>query len=194
MWRQRRPAVGTVVETHLREVRALRGPLPATIGFLRPSKPDHHPAMITPFGLAAELEPGTLGIDATAVTGVHLTLLRADGRGKAGTGRDKIMVGPSAGLPIVLSPINDLLGLVVAEGVESALSIADATGCGVWAAGAAGRMPALAVAVPTWIDCVTIAAEADDAGRKGAAALAERLRARGVYTEIRVLAGETPAP
>ena len=39
---------------------------------------------------------------ATELTGVHLTLLRGDGRDKAGTDRDKIMVGPSKGSPIVL--------------------------------------------------------------------------------------------
>ena len=63
------------------------------------------------------------------------------------------------------------------------------TGLGVWAAGAAGRMPALADKVPRWIDVVTIAAEADDAGRKGAAGLADRLRARGIYCETKIPTG-----
>ena len=61
----------------------------------------------------------------------------------------------------------------------------EATGLGVWAAGSASFMPALADHVPPWIDCVTVAAEADDAGRKGAAELAARLEARGVHVELR---------
>ena len=41
-----------------------------------------------------------------------------------------------------------------------------------WAAGSASRMPALANKVPSYVDCVTIAGEAD-AGRADATTLAE---------------------
>jgi hypothetical protein len=50
-------------------------------------------------------------------------------------------------------------------------------------------MPALANKVPSYVDCITIAGEAD-AGRKGAAALAERLHARGLYCELHFLGDE----
>jgi hypothetical protein len=36
--------------------------------------------------------------------------------GKAGTERDKIMLGSSIGHPIVRAPPNDLLGLAITEG------------------------------------------------------------------------------
>ncbi len=74
--------------------------------------------------------------------------------------------------------------------IELGLSLHEATGCGVWAAGAAGRMPTLADKVPDYTDCVTIAGEPDDAGRKGAVELAKRLKARGLYCELRILGGE----
>ena len=104
------------------------------------------------------------------------------------------MLARSIGTPIVLAPMNDLLGLIICEGIETGLSLYEATGCGVWAAGAASRMPALADAVPDYTDCVTVAGEPDEAGRKGAIELARRLKARGIYTELRFLAdGEMAA-
>lgn len=123
---------------------------------------------------------------ATELTGVHLTLLRGDGRDKAGTDRDKIMVGPSKGSPIVLGSVNDLMGLIICEGIETGLSLYDATCCGVWAAGSASHLPGLADAVPTYIDCVTIAADDDRAGKAGAIKLMELLQLRGFHVEMRL--------
>ena len=85
---------------------------------------------------------------------MHLTLLSPDSGGKAGTERDKIMVGPSNGWPVVLAPINDLLGLIICEGIESGLTLHEATGCGVWAAGSSSRLPALADAVPPYFSAL----------------------------------------
>jgi hypothetical protein len=145
--------------------------------------------MIAAFALADEPEPGLLSVRDDRVCGVHLTLLKPDGSGKAEIAGNKRMVGPSNGWPIILAPLNDLLGLVICEGIETGLSLYEATGCGVWAAGSAPRMPALANKVPSYADCVTIAGEAD-AGRNGAEALAERLRARGLHCELRFLGDE----
>jgi hypothetical protein len=89
--------------------------------------------------------------------------LRHNGSGKAGTDRDKIMLGPSSGWPIVLRPVNDLGGLLIAEGIENALSC-DASGLGLWAAGAASRLPAIADKVPAYVEAVTIVADTDDSG------------------------------
>jgi hypothetical protein len=188
LWTRRRPAEASPVERYLRQMRGYGGGIPASIGYLPPSKPEHHPAMIAAFAWPIEEpEPGVLDIPDNALHGIHLTLLRPDGLGKAGTGRDKIMLGRSIGTPIVPAPMNDLLGLVICEGIETGLSLFEATGCGVWAAGAASRMPALADAVPDYA-CVTVAAEPDEAGSKHATELARRLRARGIYTEQRLLA------
>jgi hypothetical protein len=85
--------------------------------------------------LAHETEPGVIAIADTAVTGVHLTRLRSDGSGKAEfedpDENAKIMVGHSAGSPIVLAPPNDLLGQVITEGIEDGLSAHEITGFGV---------------------------------------------------------------
>jgi hypothetical protein len=60
----------------------------------------------------------------------------------------------------------------------------EATGLGVWVAGAASRMPALAGIVPTYAGAVSIIADADDAGRRHSTELASRLQARGMRPEI----------
>ena len=122
--------------------------------------------------------------------GIHLTFLKPDGSGKAGTARDKIMIGPSNSWPLVLAPMNDPLGLIVCEGIETGLSLFEATGCGVWVAGSAGRMPALADKIPDYTDVVTIAGETDTAGRNGVVELKKLLKARGLYCELRILGGE----
>ena len=65
-------------------------------------------------------------------------------------------LGLPRGAPIVLAPVNDGLGLAITEGIEDGLSVYAATGLGVWAAGSAPLMPALADAVPNYVQCVTI--------------------------------------
>jgi Toprim domain len=107
-----------------------------------------------------------------------MTKLTADGRKYPGE-PVKIMLGSAPGVPIVLAPVNDLLGLVITEGIEDGLSVVAATGCGVWVAGCATRMPRLAAAIPSWVECVTICADDDEAGRSNAHALAELLYQRG---------------
>jgi hypothetical protein len=114
----------------------------------------------------------------------HLTQLKPDGSGKADTEPQKLFVGSPGSLPIVVAPPNDLLGLAICEGIEDALSAHQATGLGAWAAGSAGRMPALADAVPDFIDCVTIFAHADKAGHDGARKLAAALTMRGIEVLI----------
>lgn len=179
LWSRRRPIEGTPAETYLRRARAYGGPLPATLGFLV-SRGDYPPAMIAAFGEAGEPEPAIVCISDDAVAGVHLTRLAPDGRQKAGTETDKMMIGTPLGSPIVLAAPGDLAGLAITEGIEDALSVHEATGLGAWAAGAASFMPALATAVPGWIECITILVDDDNAGRANAYLLADRLEQLGI--------------
>ncbi|GAB9242091.1 DUF7146 domain-containing protein [Bradyrhizobium diazoefficiens] len=183
LWSQRQPIGGTIAERYLREVRGIVCPLPPTLAFLPPRKPEHHPAMIAAFALTDEIEPGLLA-EPRHVEAVHLTLLRADGSGKADVEPNKIIVASPGDLPIVLAPPNDLLGLAVAEGIEDALTAHQATRLGAWAAGSAGRLTRHASVIPYYIEAVTIHAHADDAGRDGALGLAEGLDRRGI--EVRM--------
>jgi hypothetical protein len=186
LWAQSRPSAGTIAEAYLRGPRGYGGPLPATLRFL-PARGDYAPAMIGAFGMAHEVEPGVIAIADTAIRGVHITRLRPDGAGKAGSDKDKVMIGHSAGWPLVLAPPNDLLGIAIAEGIEDALSAHEATGLGAWAVGGAKRMPALVERLPSWTDCVTICADDDADGQKFAAALARLIDARAIVVQLKTL-------
>ena len=177
LWAKRRPIKGTLAERYLfwRGV----GCFPATLGYMSQHQA-HPPAMIAAFGLPQETEPGVLAAPEN-VSGIHLTRLTPEGRKLAN--RAKIMLGPSAGQPIVIAPPNDLMGMAITEGIEDALTVHQATGLGVWAAGAAGRMPALAKVVPSYIECITVYAH-DDIGTDYARELAAALKQRKFEVRI----------
>jgi hypothetical protein len=179
LWWQRQPLAGTDGETYLREIRGYSGPLPGTLGFL-PARGEHPSAMIAAFGLAIEPEPGVIQMRDQDLRGVHITRLAPGGRGKAGTECDKVMIGRSLGSPIVLAPLNDLLGLTICEGIEDCLSVHEATGLGAWAAGSAARLPALADALPSYIDSLTVMVDADRDGRRYAGELVELIQRRDI--------------
>jgi hypothetical protein len=150
------------------------GPLPSSIGFLPPGT-YAHPAMIAKFGFGDD------------VHGIHLTFLNDAGTDKADCRPQKVTLGKFIGWPIVLAEPDDMLGLCVAEGIETALSAHMATGLGAWAAGSAVFPPYLADAVPGCVEAVTICADEDKsgAGQRGADELARSLIGRGfeVYVE-----------
>jgi hypothetical protein len=147
LWSQRLPMKGTIAGRYLREARRYGGPIPATLAFL-PAREKYSPAMIAAFGLAHEVEPGIIAIADDAVVGVHLTRLLPDGSDRNRGPQGKIMIGRSAGWPIVLAPPNDLLGLVITEGIEDALSAHEATGRGAWAAGCAAMLMRWPIGLP----------------------------------------------
>jgi hypothetical protein len=178
LWAQGTRAIDSPVEDYL-AARGIRLPrLPRTLRYL-PANTKHPHALIAAFGLAHEVEPGIIDIADDAVLGVHVTRLLPDGSDRERGDKAKITIGTGFVAPIILAPANDLLGMAVTEGIEDGLTVHAATGLGVWAAGSAGRMPALADLVPSYVEAVTIYSHGDDAGQKGARGLADRLVARG---------------
>jgi hypothetical protein len=177
LWAQRQPLAGSIAETYLRTARGYGGPLPATLGFLRPFR-DYPPSLIVAFAMPEEAEPGVLRAP-LAVEAVQLIALKPDGSGKASVEIPKRTIGSPKGIPIVVAPPNDLLAISIHEGVEDALSAHEAAGLGAWASGGASFLPNLADAVPSYVETVTVVAHRDEAGRIGARALARRLVARG---------------
>ncbi len=115
---------------------------------------------------------------------VHVTYLRPDGSGKAPGTRAKTMLG-AAGVVRLAPDAEVTLGLGLAEGIETALATAQHAGWRpVWAAASAGgigRFPVL-----PGIECLTVFADADDAGLEAARACCRRWAAAG--REARVLA------
>jgi CHC2 zinc finger len=111
LWSRRKPIMGTVAETYLRQARAYHGRSLRLSGSCPSDR--YPPAMIAAFGLAGEPEAGVLEID-DAVKAVQLVKLKPDGGGKADIEPNKIIIGKGAlGSPIVLAPQNDLLGLAI---------------------------------------------------------------------------------
>ena len=197
LWSQRKPIPGSPAETYLREARGYRGPFPASLGYL-PASNGHPHALIAAFAPVGELtaedgasEPGIITVADTDVKGVHLVKLAPDGSDRLREhDTPKVSIGRgSTGTPIVLSAMNDLLGLVITEGIESGLTLYDLTGCGVWASAGASRLPALAEAVPDYTDCITVFADADPDGVKHARALCDRLAERGLTVETKFADG-----
>jgi hypothetical protein len=128
--------------------------------------------------MTEEDEPGVLGAPSD-VQSVQLIALKSDGSSKASVEIPKRTIGAHKGVPIVVAPPNDLLAVSIHEGVEDALSAHQATMLGSWASGGASFMPDLADAIPSYVECVTVVAHQDEAGRMGARELARRVAARG---------------
>jgi len=192
LWRARRPVMaGCPVWTYLRDVRGYQGPLPVTLGWL-PSNGEHPDAMIAAFGFCGEPEPGVLE-PPDVVKAIHLTRLTKDGDKLAAPDKPtKIMLGPMAGLPIVLAPPNDGLAIYIAEGIEKGLHLLKEFdfGVGVWVAGAAGNLPKIAEAVPSYIEVVWIFADPDDVGLRNAKTAARLLDSRGHDVKIVCIGGD----
>jgi hypothetical protein len=170
LWRRRHRPEGTIVGRYLRKTRGYSGLIPTTCGFL-PAYKDHPPSLIAAFGLPLEPEPGVLKMPDSSVRGVQLIGLTIDAR-KAGK---PMTIGHCMGSPIVVAPMNDLLGLSITEGFEDALSIHEATGLGAWAVGGAFRFAALAPTVPHYTDWVSIYEDDDPAGAANSVLLARLL-------------------
>jgi hypothetical protein len=185
LWSRRQSIGGTIAEKYLRDVRAYSAalPLPPTLAFLPPTKPEYHPALIAAFSALEEFQAGELAPPRN-VNSVQLVLLKSDGSGKADVQPNKLIIGSPCTNPIVLAPVNDLLALALCEGIEDALTAHAATGLGAWATGGGGRLPALADMVPFYVETATIYMHADKAGKAGALGLAEALTSRGVEVFI----------
>jgi hypothetical protein len=114
--------------------------------------------------------------------GLHLTLLEPDGLGR----KEKRLARGSKpkGGAIRLFPLEAGQPLALAEGIETALAVREATGWPVWATIAAPFMKE--VALPPEVKEVVIAADHDKAGIEAAHALARRLLREGRRVRIAV--------
>jgi hypothetical protein len=176
LWAMREPLACSAGELYLFSRDICLERWPPTLGYL-PARNENAHALIAAFGMPSEPEPGTLVIADDAVMAVHITKLAPNGLAKLDVKPNKITLGCPKASPIVLAPPNDLLGLVLTEGIEDALSDHEATGLGTWAAGGKTFLPALGDAVPGFVECVTILPDPDGVGH--AQKLAMRLRERG---------------
>jgi hypothetical protein len=168
LWQKAQPIGGTVAEAYLRG-RGISCTLPPTLRF--------HPSCW--HGATARRFPALLArVEGGSDFAVHRTYLRPDGSGKADVNPAKAMLGSTAGGAVRLVQAQG--PLVVAEGIETALSLASDLLRGpatVWAALSTSGLRGLML--PNTQARLTIAPDGDEPGRNAASALAERAEALG---------------
>ncbi|MPZ36595.1 MAG: hypothetical protein GEU95_00800 [Rhizobiales bacterium] len=149
IWRNAKPAAGTVVDSYLRNRRILLVP-PS----LRCGSTMHLGRYPMPTMVAAVQRPDG------KVVAVQTTLLTHAGA-KVPTGQPRRTVGALGDGAVRLAKATDVLGL--AEGVEDALSAMQITGVPCWACLGAGRMHR--VAIPDHVRELNLFGDDDEAGR-----------------------------
>ncbi len=175
IWRQTVSIEGTLAEAYLRR-RAIRGPIPKQLGFHRSLR---HPSGQRLPAIVARVQ--TVGLGAVAL---HRTYLNTDG-GKTDQPIRKAMLGPCKGGAVRLREGNG--GLVVAEGIETALSLAMGLeeGSAVWAALSAPGMRSLKLpASQAYGGSLIVACDGDGPGRSAGRCLADTASRRGWSVEL----------
>jgi hypothetical protein len=171
-WKETQPITGTVAEAYLRG-RGIACALPPTLRF--------HPAC---WHATAKRFPALVAlVEGGDGFAVHRTYLRPGGGGKADAEPARAMLGPTAGGAVRLT---DGPGrLVVAEGIETALSLASGLLAGparIWAALSTSGMTGLRL--PDIPSRLTVAPDGDKAGHGAALALADRAARDGWAVSI----------
>ena len=148
------PAAGTVVEKRYLLNRGIKPPIPDVLRFHRALK--HHPS--------DEFYPAMIALVTDGVTGdprgIHRTYLSADGMGKAPVSSEKMMLGPSRGCAVRLRAAPG--PLLIGEGIETCLSVMQATGHATWAALSTSGVRSLDL--PPDVQDIVLIPDSDDTG------------------------------
>ncbi len=180
IWQRCQDARGTVVETYLRS-RRIHVQNPDDIRLFPRMR--HLPTKTAwPAMVAAVRDTGG------ALVALHRTYLRPDGKGKADVEPAKMTLGPVGECSVHLAPAG--LHLIVAEGIESALSAMGGAGLPAWAALSAGGIRKLILPPLPSASIVTIAADFDPVGFAAAHDAAQRWITEGRIVRI----ATPPAP
>lgn len=165
LWEEAVAAAGTVGERYLR-ARAIEGELPGA-DVLR-----FHPRMtsLEDRERRPALIAGLVNKDGV-LEGIQVTLLTAHGAAKAALATPRRTIGKLMGHYVRIDAPGDVL--IVAEGLETALSARRALGAGAWAFLSAENLAQFEP--PLVIDKLVIAADHDEAGLAAAARLQARV-------------------
>ena len=172
IWDQSRAAEGTLVQRYLRG-RGITISPPSSLNFhpsLKHQSGSSFPAMVA----AVEDQRGKF-------LGVQRTFLCTDGSSKASVEPQKMSLGQLVGGAVRLVPTLGEI-VVLTEGIEDGLSIAQSTGFVVWAA--LGTSGLRSVKLPDAVREVVIAADNDEPGKKAARDAALRFLSEGRRVKI----------
>jgi hypothetical protein len=175
-WEPARPIAGTIAEAYLRN-RGLRfDDLAGDVLRFAPRRArkspagelEHHPALLALLRNVRTGEP----------CGIINIYLLPEGSDRLRDKKGKTVAGRAGGAAVMLDDFADVtLGLVVAEGVETTIALWMAELRPVWALGGAGNLKSFPVL--GGIEALTIAADADEAGKNAAAEVMRRWRSAG---------------
>ena len=188
IWRNTERGAGSIVERYLASRGIMLDQWPASLRFHPrcPQPKDDAGNFVSPLpamvALVEHVERGPVA--------VHCTYLRPDGGGKADVEKPKAIFGPVAGGAVRFGAPHAGQWLAVAEGIETALSVAVACSMPAWAALSAGGIKNLRL--PPEATHVVICADhdANGVGERAAHDAAARWLAEG----RRVRVAKPPAP
>jgi len=170
VWEEAQPVANTPGERYLRR-RGIACELPETLRF--------HPECW--HGPSAHRHPALVAmVGGSAKEAIHRTYLLPNGDAKATVSPAKMMLGATAGGAVHLSTGNHCGPLVVAEGIETALSLGSGlipSHGSIWAALSASGMAKLVL--PNREGSLIVAMDGDAAGRHAGLELAQRADALG---------------
>lgn len=175
IWRKTQSLCGTLGETYLQFRGCALPPRDSHLRFLPPD--DRHPPSLC----AAVTDVRT-----AKPISLHRTRLAADGRGKAGTDCDKLLLAGHRKRNgcIRLWPDEAVTsGIALAEGIETALAAAHLF-APIWSTIDAGNLSQFPLL--DGIECLTVFADHDDAGLRAARECAVRWRDAGREVRVRM--------
>ena len=167
IWRDARPAAGTLVEKYLRR-RGITLPVPPSIR-CHPGLRHGPTGLILPAMVAAVQAPDR------RVRAIHRTFLDEFG-GKAAISPPKMALGPLGAGAVRLAKAGRMVGL--AEGIEDALAAMQLCNLPCWAS--LGGVRLARVDLPGEVRAVHIFADGDGAGREAAEKAVRRFRRAGL--------------
>lgn len=171
IWNAATSAEGTRVVDYL-AFRGITIPPPSALRFHHLK---HRSGGILPC-MVALVSRGTDG----APVAIHRTFLACGGAGKAPVDHAKMMLGPCRGGAVCLGDIGEVL--MIGEGIETCLSVMQATGHPAWAALSTSGLRALEL--PQNVRDVIVLADGDDPGEAAARDCALRWKGEGRRVRI----------
>jgi hypothetical protein len=170
IWEECLPAPGTLVEIYLRS-RGITIPIPDVLRF--------HPGLKHPDGgewpaMVARVDHHDDHI------AIHRTFLRGDGSSKAPMPKPRLMLGRCSGGALRLSEPAEKLA--VGEGIETCLSILQATGKSIWAALSTSGLKS--AELPEIVHEVLLIEDVDEAGEEAATFAGRKWQQAGLVVKI----------
>lgn len=181
LWKESRSSAGTVVEQYL-QARGLKIQAPPCLRVLLGHR--HRSSGLAGPVMLAAIQSWSKRLNRQEIIAVHRTWLSADGRGKADVSPNKMMLGSVQGGAVRLSPVAEKL--IVCEGIETGLSLLQATKLPVWCALSTSGMVGLVLPEPPLAQKIIIAADHDSLGIDAANQAADLWSAQGRDVHIAV--------